>query len=661
LTLPAGYILPTTKLTVGSDQFPGQVGVDYHFALGTFSSPALANPDRVVGFVLAGEEAQGKGWEESTDLNAKSSLTQFSSPNLTDRDFVDWPRESQGDFSNGGLQEIGLDLTKYFDADLDPHVPGYLTLRSQWLRQVQSVTAGPGGGVVAWNGDFWYSFGEANKRFYSVNGGAVITGQVVASYLATDGAFLYYSDGSTIVQRSSAGVEVVVGSALTGTATMIWVADLGTNGDRLFYLSSNGSLYFIDLTAGFPQSGVQFPPAVGSRFKVVDLHPYQNGVAILTTDLRTGGFDVWFHDLQNMTRYLRVDGYTGVGLAVCFGNLYVAAQSVGGAAGPILAQVSSGSFQIVAKPGSPFPFAGQTCGGPIGASNYVYWPIFTPSLKGISGAAPGYVVQFNVLTGAVSHLPVQDATDMTTPVGPGSVETLAAIGDSVGICFLNGSNGTLQYQASAFGATTFQPSGWVAGSLLDFGTPGIQKLNRKITIHHSPLRAGEQIVANAYIDVDPLVWSTGLATTSTVTNAALGSSVTTLSFPDNTQGNKGFVALQLVAGTGNATAPTVYWYSWEITTPYTWTFVVNCTHAQTLLSGRPDEQGLRGIDKYFFLRQLWPVPGAVILYHPSKLQVNVVVESVGFWHRSPVYLPQDLSGGPDLEFFATIKLREAAA
>src|SRR5258708_34392060 len=125
---------------------------------------------------------------------------------------------------------------------------------------------------------------------------------------------------------------------------------------------------------------------------------------------------------------------------------------------------------MVARPGSPFPASGQTCLQPRAASQYVYWPIIAPSITGIS-SANGVVVQYDVLTGAVTRLPNQDATDYATPGG--TLRTVAALGDTLAICYLSGTTGTLQYQQPAFTSPgTYQSSGWLASSHIDFTTPG---------------------------------------------------------------------------------------------------------------------------------------------------------------------------------------------
>src|SRR5690349_16194421 len=137
----------------------GDVGTRYHVGIGYNGS--------TYGYVLS----PGTKFEETTDLHSKELLTQYSSPSLIDRDFVNYPRVTDGDFSGGGLQTIFIDPRRYFDSDLDINVPGYLILRPSWARtQKSSITPVIPGQMVAWNGDFWFTFAEATKNFYSANG-----------------------------------------------------------------------------------------------------------------------------------------------------------------------------------------------------------------------------------------------------------------------------------------------------------------------------------------------------------------------------------------------------------------------------------------------------------------------------------------------------------
>ena len=163
----------------------------------------------------------------------------------------------------------------------------------------------------------------------------------------------------------------------------------------------------------------------------------------------------------------------------------------------------------------------------------------------------GVVIQYDVLTGAVSKLPCQDATDFTT-VGTGGLRNVAMLGGNVAIVYVNGTTGVLQYQTSAFGAIKYQPSGWLAGSHVDFATPGIVKRFRRLEVHHAPLNAGESIFIECFVDQDPLSFNTGLApipaTQSGGTNSTVGSTTTALILGGDTVGKTLYFALKLTAG-----------------------------------------------------------------------------------------------------------------
>src|SRR5205807_2400537 len=118
------------------------------------------------------------------------------------------------------------------------------------------------------------------------------------------------------------------------------------------------------------------------------------------------------------------------------------------------------------------------------------------------------IVTYDVLTGAVGHLPNQDGTDFTTTGG--TLNEVCAMGEAAACVFTNGSTGVAQYQTSAFGTLTYQSSGWVVGSNLDFATPAIEKRFRTIELHHSPLNAGEQILVRAFLEGDPTSFTTSL-------------------------------------------------------------------------------------------------------------------------------------------------------
>src|SRR5205807_10616160 len=111
------YVLPTKAID------PSLVGDSYHLALG-MTTPGQASPDRIFGYLLA----EGTKFEQNTDLNSKSALTQYSSPHLIDRDLVNWPRVTDGDFSGGMMQLNWIDSSRYWDSNLDIRTPGFLLL-----------------------------------------------------------------------------------------------------------------------------------------------------------------------------------------------------------------------------------------------------------------------------------------------------------------------------------------------------------------------------------------------------------------------------------------------------------------------------------------------------------------------------------------------------
>lgn len=650
MTLPAGYTVPTTAID------PGEVGTLYHLAIGTKSSAALSAPDRIVGFVL--QNKQGSEFSENTDLHSKEALTQYASQNLIDRDLVNNPRVTQGRWDLGFLQTVLTDLARYMDSDLETSVPGYLFLKPQWLRAVKAgITPGPAPvpATVSWNGDFWTTFGEASGNIYSSNAGTTLTLPIVAQFIDSDGTFLYFSDGTNIYRRSIAGANTQIVTAVNnGPILQMWIIQQGTNGYFLYYLATGGNLYKIDVsgTLAFPVAPGSQPqvPLGSGALSVVDVKAYGTAVVILTKDGSTSSLTVWTHDGVNLTPTITVPGYDGHGFTVCLGDIYVSCHASGQSTPPVLARVGPGSFDIVAEPGTPFPVANQSCLAPISSGKYVYWPIIGPSITGVSNA-PGYVVRFNVVTGEATHLPIFDNTDFTG--GDGSpLRRIAALGTGLGFAFINGANGVLQWQVSAFGTVKYMTSGQLQTSRIDFATPSIAKLLRRCIATHRPLNAGESIKIDAYVDKDPLTQALG-APDATVTNAVLGSTSTVMSFASGTLGKSVFFVLTLTAGTNQATTPILFQYAIEVAPGWVWKFTIGCFTAQeTLIPGRTDDQGMTARDKYFFLHEIQEFPPPQItLYHPNQLAYNGVFEQINLHAKDPRF-DTEQTGAPDLEFVA---------
>jgi hypothetical protein len=619
----------------------------------------------------------GTKFTEQTDVQTQQKLIAYSSSQLIDRDFVNFPRVTDGDFSGGGLQTVFIDPRRYFDSDLEIRTPGYLYLRPGWTRaQKTSITAGANRQIVtladgSGNPELYVSYGESNGNVYAVHGGGTVTFTSAVVGLDTDGQYLYAGQAGRLERYLPGGGNTAVATALNGTARQWWVVQQGTQGFFAYYAVGTNTLYKIDLTLGYPVAAGSQPlvPIGGGNLNIVDIVPYAANIAILTNDVNGSGCDVWFHDGQNMTRIIRIEGYLARGLANCLGTLYVGAQAIGGYTSPILAKIGAGEFQIVAKPGSPFfTNTAQACLQPRSSSNFVYWPVTTPSISGISGSAGGYVVQYDALTGAVAHLQVQDSTDLGSTAATNTdagLRVVALVGDAAAIAWVNGTTGTAQYQYTAFGTKTFAPSGWVVSSKLDFNTPSIPKLFKRLIVTHAPLAAGEQVLLQGWVDKDPLKFATGATQgsgasqyTAQNTNSTVGSTQTVLTLPASTIGNSMFYALQLTAGTSNGTSPTVYYISAEIGVPWLWSFTVNCSSQRMDLRGKPDGQGLRGIDLYGLLHDAWENSAPVTFWHPNGNSYTAVMEQAKFDSDSPMY--RDSSNQPkDYEAQVTLLLRQS--
>src|SRR5215469_18853157 len=127
--MPAQYV----PAIVSTD--PAKAGTVYHVVIG--------DGTRSYGYMIQnqGPTSDKSAFNESTDINSRDKLIQFSSPSLIDQHLVNYPRVSQGDFSGGALQLVFLDATKFFDSDLDINTPGYLQLRPSLSRTTKAITS----------------------------------------------------------------------------------------------------------------------------------------------------------------------------------------------------------------------------------------------------------------------------------------------------------------------------------------------------------------------------------------------------------------------------------------------------------------------------------------------------------------------------------------
>lgn len=611
-----------------------QVGDLYHLGL---SDGTVA-----YGYVLQnhGGGDDRSALNESTNITDRDKLIQISSPSLIDQHLVIYPRVSQGDYTGGQGQVVFLDATRYFDSDLDTHTPGYLQLRPSWTRTTKSLSS-PGGytQVIPWNSDVWFSFSEPSGNVYSLAGGTSTSPGFQVIGLDTDGNSMYAGGTGNLSLTTSGSSWTTVASALNGTAKKWWLVNQGTNGRFAYYSIVAGtgfdSLYKIDTTASFPVAAGSQPqvPTGSNPIHIVDVAPYQNGIAILSSD-PTGidGFDVWFHDGANMTRIVRVEGYLARGMCNALGDLYVSAQSSKLLDSPILSKISAGNFEIVARPGLPGVYStAQYCGQPRAGAEFVYWPVQLAG-QGISTAP--FLAVYNVLTGALAHLPNQDATDFGTQLTGDDYachRNVGVVGSGAGFAWRSGSAGTVQFQTNSAGSFAYMASGWVVGSKLDFGTPGVPKRFRRIEAHHAPLNAGESLTLRAFLDQDPIAFTTALTpvpSTATTTNSTQGSASTVLSIASNQSvGRSLYYAAQLVSN-GQTTTPRIIYVAVEVGGTFVWDLDLNCTATRRLLNqGAEDTQGVNGKDLYFMIRNAYENGTPLTLYLAGGVSYAVNIES----------------------------------
>jgi len=293
---------------------------------------------------------------------------------------------------------------------------------------------------------------------------------------------------------------------------------------------------------------------------------------------------------------------------------------------------------------------------------YVYWPLINPSINGISNAR-GVIVQYDVLTGAVTHLPNLDGTDFTT--SGGTLRAVAVLGDNVACCYLNGTTGVLQYQQPAFGTIKYQASGWLASSKIDFATPGITKRFRRVEVHHAPLNAGEQIFIEVFVDQDPLSFTTALAPVPAAqsggTNSTLGSTLTALLIGQDTVGKTLYFAIKLTAGTNQATTPRVAYVTIEVGGCWVADVFLACVSKRYGMPQQPDTQGAKASDLAYLLFLAYENGNLLTFYHPNAQAYTMAIESLDAWSPNVAGQMQSQETRPrDEEYIVHAILRQVA-
>ena len=647
------YALATGELSATTIQ--AAIGQRYHVGFG--------NGTNYYGYCLVADNTQSGGWHEKTDITAKDQLTQYASPNIIDRDYVFWPRVTQGDWSGGGNQITFIAPNQYWDSDLDTRVPGYLTLRSRVQRTTVKSNATAFASsqnlqqVVPFNGDFYFSFCEAST-YYNTNGSFTTHGPIQPVILDTDGSYLYIGNQVKTVSQyntSNAWVADVFTTIAGGLATFnqMWVVDHGTFGHFLYY-SLQGSaqqLFKVDLSLSLPvasASHVQVPTDNLSEL-IQDVVQYQTGLAILTYSAWNDNWSLWYHDGANLTPIVRMHGYFAVGMCNCMGDIFVGTYPAQGFASPVLWRISSGSISAVATPGPPLPTTVQQgCLQPRAAGQRVYWPI--TNLNPQFAASSNTVMVFDAITGSTTRLPLTDTVDLQIAGfanfnalnAPQYLRRFAVQGDAIGFTNSSGtgpSSYTLydQYQVAntivPIKTPQYQASGRIVTSRFDFQTPGVEKRFRRLEIRHSALPTNCSVKVDAFVDKDPAAYTAALTPDDTLTNTTVGTTQTEI-FLANLIGHTIYFAITLATSDGLNTPIIIYYYV-EATTPWSWEMLLDCTEVRTTLTGEIDSQGVKGKDLAYFFRNAWEAPGDLTMYHRNGNSYTVAIESLDLWNPSP--------------------------
>lgn len=679
---------------------PKEVGKTYHLAIGS------ADGQWLYGYMLA----QGIPFKESTDVNRKAQLTQYSSPNLTDRDISDWPRITDGDFSGGRNQVTFVTASKYWDGNLDTQVAGYLRLNSGWSRRAVSngtsqiaamppfqygdrtvqITKGrpPSGTHVD---RLYWTYGEVGGTYYFLDPGGAITpiatGLSAVKALFADESGVYLADDAGGFWHQDIGLGGPRPVWTTGGSAVedFWIVDDGGSGYFAYVVRPQPSndLTRIDLSQ-WTGVGVVPPAAVSQvafgtlHHLVADVVPYLGGIAILVNS--PAALEVWTDTGSGASRLVSLPGYYAYGLVNALGDLYVTANPMAGIGPAFIVHISGSTFELVERIGLPLAeVSQQILGAPTTTGSHVYFTVQTagsvlPPAGGLAGTTTGtrHIEVYDVVNGSLRALPDLDSIDwpglyprQLQGVGLGVAFPMVPVGASTPLTLQVTHNTGM----AAGGADVYSRGpDFLVSSRIDGNTPALDKMVQEVMAEHAPLVAGQAITLGVVVDGDPTAYVDGTTafTASTThmfdpTETAAQASRTEIQMPLNTMCRSLYFVVKLT-GPGS-TSPLVYSVALEFTTSFVWEFTVDCTSVVTTLGGgeqRDDQQRLKGVERLALLRNIWLAgqPRKAVFYHPDGSGPwDVVMESMEFVADSPMAREVDIMHHGDLEGFATVKLR----
>lgn len=664
--------IPVPKIQVTPATAAGKV-----FNLLLEGTLAVDSQLRRYGYQLVPEgygPGQVGGMEFDTDLADKQNLSSYGSPNVSDRDLVRTPRITQGDWSGGSLQVNATDFSRYWDSDLDISTPEYLRLRPQWKRiPIATPTGGTGAGcVIAPAGSALFLVAQQSDTVYRVNANGTFDSSsppVSARDLDSDGEFVYImaNDGGSIYRALSSlvGGWTLVASNMQGAGSLMWLVKLsstpGLSGFYLYYVNAANQLWRIDLanSGAFPNP-THTQIAINGNDTVLDVAPYQNGIAILCKNGggTTGGagsqFSTILHynDGVSTTRLLQLDGYVSDGMCNLLGDLYLSLITQTSFSGALLAKVTAGGqYSVVVDPNPPGSVnaTGTIARQPRSSGTRVYWP---------QGG------QYHVLettTGAYSHYAAISPNDPSGasagnrtfyPAGKSIIAPIQPAGTNTPVDLQVTQDTTLAGNGTV---VVYSPTGTLVSSLFDGGTPTIPKQFRRVNVWHKPLPTNTAIKCDVYVDSDPVAWTSGSTPLATVTNSTVGSTKFTVQLPSATMGLGLFYVLTLTTSDG-VSSPAVQRVSIELNPLWIVKFKLDCTANIQTLMGQPDPQGLRGVDRTFFLVNAWEDAIPLTMYDASGVVYTCEIEELVWWRKAPKNVATELLRA-DTESWIELTLR----
>jgi hypothetical protein len=228
---------------------PSDIGPLYDFGIATRDGSSLACKNKDGALINVSQLAymtsinKQNSMKEATELQEKQTLVQLSSANLIDREFDQWPQQTQGDWSGGSNQRVfGTNGTtnQFWDGE------GILWPVTDWVPQkafIGPVVAAPGTGLTNFAFDFRGTVGGAVEGIGNGYGYHYVTG----TNPTFQNRVVFRSADTTVdVTIGAAGLGSVIGMAIVNGA--LWALFYDNANTITLYQFANAALTSISNT-----------------------------------------------------------------------------------------------------------------------------------------------------------------------------------------------------------------------------------------------------------------------------------------------------------------------------------------------------------------------------------------------------------------------------